>query len=43
MTWTTEQKVFIFEAYYRQKSTRKAQLQFKNSLDIENKHNHAII
>ena len=31
MTWTTEQKVFIFEAYFQQKSMRKAQLQFKKA------------
>ena len=30
MTWTTERKVFIVEAYFRQKSIRKAQLRFKN-------------
>ena len=29
MPWTTEQKVFIVEAYFRQKSIHAAQLQFK--------------
>jgi len=29
MAWTTEQKVFIVEAYFRQKSIHAAQLQFK--------------
>jgi len=28
MPWTTEQKIFIVEAYYRQKSIHAAQLQF---------------
>ena len=29
MPWTTEQMVFIFEAYFRQRSIHAAQLQFK--------------
>ena len=29
MPWTTEQKIFIVEAYFRQKSIHEAQLQFK--------------
>jgi len=29
MPWTTEQKIFIVEAYFRQKSIHAAQLQFK--------------
>jgi len=29
MPWTTEQKIFIVEAYFRQKSIHTAQLQFK--------------
>jgi len=29
MPWTTEQKIFIIEAYFRQKSIHAAQLQFK--------------
>ena len=29
MPWTAEQKIFIFEAYFRQKSIHAAQLQFK--------------
>jgi len=29
MPWTTEQKIFIVEAYFRQKSNHAAQLQFK--------------
>ena len=29
MPWTTEQKIFIVEAYFRQKSVHAAQLQFK--------------
>ena len=29
MPWTTEQKIFIFEAYFRQKSIHAAKLQFK--------------
>ena len=29
MSWTTEQKIFIVEAYFRQKSIHAAQLQFK--------------
>ena len=29
MPWTTEQKIFIAEAYFRQKSIHEAQLQFK--------------
>ena len=29
MPWTTEQKIFIIEAYFRQKSIHTAQLQFK--------------
>jgi len=29
MPWTTEQKIFILEAYFRQKSIHAAQLQFK--------------
>ena len=33
--WTTEQEVFIVEAYFWQKSIRKAKLQ-KNSLDVVN-------
>jgi len=31
MAWTTEQKVFIVEAYFRQKSIHSAQWQFKGS------------
>ena len=33
MPWTTEQKIFIVEAYFRQKSIHAAQLQFKNGSD----------
>jgi len=29
MPWTTEQKIFTVEAYFRQKSIHTAQLQFK--------------
>jgi len=29
MSWTTEQKIFIVEAYFRQMSIHAAQLQFK--------------
>ena len=33
MPWTTAQKMFIFEAYFRQTSIHAAQLQFKNGSD----------
>jgi len=29
MAWTTEQQIFIVEAYFRQKSNYAVQLQFK--------------
>ena len=32
MPWTTEQKIFIVEAYFRQNSIHAAQLQFKERL-----------
>ena len=36
MPWTTEQKIFIVKAYFRQKSIHAAQLQFKNGSDVVN-------
>ena len=32
MPWTTKQKIFIFEAYFRENSIHAAQLQFKKRL-----------
>ena len=35
MPWTTEQKIFIVEAYFRQKSIHAVQLQFKERFRCE--------
>jgi len=43
MPWTTEQKIFIVEAYFRQKSIHAAQLQFKERFGCREFPVHSII
>ena len=43
MTWTTEQNMFMVEAYFWQKSIRKTQLQFKKQFRCREFPNHAMI
>ena len=43
MPWTTELNLFIVEAYFRQKSIRKAQLQFKKQFKCVEFPSHTII
>jgi len=42
-SWTTEQKVFIVEAYFRQKSIHAAQLQFKERFGCRESPVHSMI
>ena len=43
MSWTTEQKRFIVDTYFRQKSIRKTQLQFKKEFRCRGFRNHSMI
>ena len=43
MPWTTEQKIFIVEAYFRQKSIHTAQFQFKERLGCREFPVHSVI
>jgi len=43
MPWTTEQKIFIVKAYFRQKSIHAAQLQFKERFGCREFRVHSMI
>ena len=43
MLWTTEQKIFIFEAYFRQESIHAAKLQFKERFGCREFPVHSVI